>query len=85
MGIDGITLLTMKDFEGNNGWSKRGFGVAGTEFAVAVGDKFKLSVTGLDADKTGHGAISIDRLAPGRAPTKITDIELRNAGVSRNE
>jgi hypothetical protein len=85
VGIDGISLLTMKDFESNNGWSKRGFGVTGTDFAVAVGDKFKLSVTGLDADNTGHGAISIDRLTPGRAPTKIANIELRNAGVSRNE
>lgn len=87
VGLDGISLLTMKDFENNNGWSKRTFAVTRNEptFSVAVGGKFTLSITGLDADKTGHGAISIDRLTPGRAPTKIANIELRNAGVSRNE
>jgi hypothetical protein len=78
-GIDGIAALTGKTLENESGWSKRGLD---PNFTIDVGDKFKLLV---NTKETGHGAISIDMLSPGRTPTRVFNLDVRNERVNRNE
>ena len=83
--LDGTSQLLEKNME--KGWSKRGFGGAPTDyqFAVDVGQTFKLGVTNKLLDRTRRSIVSVDVVRPGRSPEVIWHLDERNRSVSRKE
>jgi hypothetical protein len=87
---DWLGSLRVPDFENQNGWSKHSFSADGyggidSNFTMEVGDKFKLSINALAARKNSRGAITIDKLYPGRPTTQVFKLEIRSERISRSE
>jgi hypothetical protein len=79
-------LIADKDTQ-VNGWSKRGFVPAPTDyqFEVEVGGQLKLSVENHVVDRTGVGAVSIDQLNPGQPPKRLWYCDARPRSISKGE
>ena len=83
--LDGTNQLDEKHME--KGWSKRGFGAASTDyqFAVDVGQTFKLEVTNKQPDRSRRSIVSLDVVRPAQAPETIWHLDGRTRRVSRAE
>jgi hypothetical protein len=83
--LDGTSRLGEKNME--KGWSQRGFGGAPTDyqFAVDVGQTFKLDVTNKLLDQTRRSVVSVDVVRPGRSPEAIWHLDGRPKRISKSE
>lgn len=83
--LDGTNQLDEKNMD--KGWSKRGFGEASTDyqFAVDVGQTFKLEVTNKLPDRTRRSIVSVDVVRPGHPPEAIWHLDGRPRRVSKME
>jgi hypothetical protein len=83
--LGGTSQLVEKNME--KGWSQRGFGGAPTDyqFAVDVGQTFKLGVTNKLLDRTRRSIVSVDVVRPGRSPEAIWHLDERPRRVSKTE
>jgi len=76
-------LLTEKGFDA--GWHKDGVGAEGERsITIDVGELFELIVSGRRASN-GRGGIAADMRYPGRAPTRIFNLDVRVGRVSKGE
>jgi hypothetical protein len=86
--LDGIHRLTAEDFYNDaNGWSRRGFGVDPAEgnFAVDIGNEFRVLVNHERIKDTKNGTLAINLQRPGKVPERIAVFEKRQGNVSRAE
>jgi hypothetical protein len=85
--LDGINRLTSRDFDNVNGWSKRTFVPAPSDyqFEVRLGEHGTLRIRNRRLDRAGNGGVSIDLQRPGQAPHRIWYLDGRPRTVSRIE
>lgn len=83
--LNGIAGLSKKDFDA--GWHWDGVAAASLSqrnIAIGVGQEFELLVSG-GRSPDGRGGISVDMQYPGRAPTRVFNLDVRVGRVSKTE
>jgi hypothetical protein len=86
--LDDAYRRTDEEIEhGENGWSKREFGVESQDrtLAIQVGDQFGLSVKNLVTTGARRGSLSISLVRPGKPPERIWNFEVLPGWVSKRE